>query len=76
MAEGLPVMADINGRIDTRHGTPPLGTESRTVVRVGPHFTRGAARDDAALMVGLTSRDPGWGVTDGIPWVFTAFTIP
>ena len=70
------VKAELNGRANTRSGTAPVGTESRSVVRVGSRFTSGPVRFDGALLLGVTERDPSWGFTAGLTWVFKAFTIP
>lgn len=72
---GLEVVAELNGRLNTRSGTPPIGTESRSVMRIGTRFTRGAVRVDAAFLAGVTERDPTWGFTTGMTWVFKAFTV-
>jgi hypothetical protein len=69
------VVADVNGRVDTRHGTPPVGTETRSMVRLGPRLVHGRVRYDAALLLGLTTHDPSWGVTGGLTVAFKAFTI-
>jgi hypothetical protein len=74
--QGLEVVGEINGRLNTRSGPPPVGTESRGAMRVGGRFTRAAARVDAGLIVGMTSRDPSVGLTAGLTWVFKGFTIP
>ncbi|HEX9368458.1 MAG TPA: hypothetical protein VF921_17635 [Vicinamibacterales bacterium] len=74
--EGLEVVGELNGRANTRGGTPPVGTESRATVRVGGRLTRGAVRIDAGLLFGVTSRDPGFGFTAGATYVFKGFTIP
>lgn len=74
--EGLEVVAEVNGRANTRANTPPVGTESHSVVRVGSRFTRGPVRLDGALLIGVTERDPSWGFTAGLTWVFKAFTVP
>lgn len=74
--EGVEVVAEVNGRANTRVNTPPVGTESHSVMRVGSRFTRGPVRLDGALMIGITERDPSWGLTAGFTWVFKAFTIP
>src|SRR5829696_6095955 len=74
--EGLEVVGELNGRANTRGGTPPVGTESRSAVRVGGRLTRGTVRLDAGILIGITSRDPGFGVTAGATWVFKAFTVP
>ena len=38
--------------------------------------TRGAMRVDGAFMLGMTPRDPDYGVTAGLTWVFDAFKVP
>jgi hypothetical protein len=74
--QGLEVVGEINGRLDTREGDPPAGTESRGAMRVGGRFTRSTMRVDAGLIFGMTSQDPSIGLTAGITWVFKGFTIP
>ena len=74
--EGLEVVGEVNGRLNTRGGDPPAGTESRGQFRVGGRFTRSTVRVDAGLIVGMTSRDPKVGLTAGFTWVFKGFTIP
>jgi hypothetical protein len=74
--EGVEVVGEINGRADTRSGTPPPGTESRGAIRVGGRITRATVRLDAGLIVGMTSRDPDFGFTVGATWVFRGFTVP
>jgi hypothetical protein len=70
------VVAEINGQIDTREGAPPPGTGSRGQVRVGGRYTVGGWRADAAVLVGVTTRDPGIGFAAGFTYVFNAFKIP
>jgi hypothetical protein len=74
--QGLEVVGEINGRLDTREGDPPVGTESRGAMRIGGRFTRSTVRVDGGLIVGMTSRDPSVGLTGGLTWVFKGFTIP
>jgi hypothetical protein len=74
--QGLEVVGEINGRLDTREGDPPVGTESRGAMRIGGRFTRSTVRVDGGLIVGMTSRDPSVGFTAGLTWVFKGFTIP
>jgi hypothetical protein len=74
--EGLEVVGELNGRSNTRGGTPPIGTESRATMRVGGRFTRGTVRLDAGILLGVTSRDPGFGFTAGATYVFKGFTVP
>jgi hypothetical protein len=74
--QGLEVVGELNGRLDTRQGDPPIGTESRGAMRIGGRFTRSTVRVDAGLIFGLTSQDPSIGFTTGLTWVFKGFTIP
>ena len=76
LAEGVEFVGEINGRFDTRAGDPPPGTENRGVMRLGMRYTRGAGRVDAALLVGMTNRDPSVGFTAGFTYVFQAFDVP
>lgn len=75
VAEGLEVVGELNGRANTRSGTAPVGTESRSTVRIGGRLTRGTVRLDAGLLLGVTARDPGVGFTAGATWVFKGFTV-
>jgi hypothetical protein len=45
-------------------------------MRLGGRYTRGPVRVDAALMLGMTSRDPSVGLTAGFTWVLNAFQVP
>lgn len=74
--QGLELVGEINGRLDTRAGEAPPGTDSRGAMRVGGRFTHKTVRVDAGVIVGMTSRDPSIGFTAGATWVFHGFTIP
>ena len=74
--QGLEVVAEINGRANTRGDDAPVGTESRSVVTLGGRFTRSTVRVDAGLLFGLTQFDPDFGFTIGATWVFKGFTVP
>jgi hypothetical protein len=74
--QGLEIVGEVNGRLDTRDGDPPAGLESRGAMRLGGRFTRSTVRVDAGLIIGITSRDPSIGFTAGLTWVFKGFTIP
>jgi hypothetical protein len=76
IAPGAEVVGELNSRLNTRAGTPPVGTESRSALRLGARLTRGPVRFDGAFAVGLTDQDPSWGITAGVTWVFKAFTVP
>jgi hypothetical protein len=76
MTDAAEFVGEINGRADLRAGDPPPGTENRGVMRLGARYTRGAGRIDAGVIIGMTARDPEFGVTAGFTWVFNAFRIP
>jgi hypothetical protein len=74
--EGIEVVGELNGRSNTRSGEPPIGTDNRAVIRLGARLTRGTVRIDSAVLLGITTTDPGFGFTAGATWVFKGFTVP
>ncbi len=76
LTDATEVVGEVNGRLETRAGEPPPGTESRSMMRFGGRYTHGMFRIDAALAIGLTAQDPGIGFATGFTYVFDAFKIP
>jgi hypothetical protein len=76
LTERAEVVGEINGRLSTRNGVAPIGTESRGLLTLGARFTQGPVRVDAGLFFGLTAVDPTIGFTTGVTYVFNAFTLP
>ncbi len=76
LTQAAEVVGELNGRVDTREGEPPPGTDSRSVLRVGARYTIGGWRGDVGVTLGLTSRDPTIGVGAGFTYVFRGFQIP
>jgi hypothetical protein len=76
LSPGLEFVGEINGRLSTRNERTPPGTETRSAIRTGVRFTHAAVRFDGGLIFGLTSRDPSFGFTAGITYVFRGFTLP
>ncbi len=74
--QGLEVVGEVNGRVNTRGGEPPVGTGSRGAMRVGGRFTQATVRVDAGIIIGITSADPSLGFTAGLTWVFKGFAVP
>jgi hypothetical protein len=74
--DGVEFVAEMNGRKSTRANTAPVGTDSLAMMRAGARITRGPVRLDGALLIGVTERDPSWGLTVGATWVFKAFKVP
>jgi hypothetical protein len=52
------------------------GAEDRGLMRFGARYTTNGVRLDAGILLGLSPRDPEFGVTGGFTWVFDAFKIP
>jgi hypothetical protein len=73
--EGIEVVGEINGRVSTRGGSAPAGTESRAAMRIGGRLTHGPVRVDAGLIFGMTAEDPSIGFTAGATYVFKAFDV-
>jgi len=76
LTQQAEVVAEINGRASTRSGDPPPGTESRGIARLGARYTIGSWRGDAAVLFGVTAKDPTIGFATGFTYVFNAFQIP
>ncbi len=68
--EGVEVVGEINGRLDTHEEDSPPGTENRSALRFGGRITHGTVRLDGGIILGLTERDPSFGLTAGLTWVF------
>lgn len=75
VATGVEVVGELAGRFNVSEDEPPPGNESRGAVRFGGRFTRGPVRVDGGMLIGLTDRDPSWGFTGGLTWVFKAFEV-
>jgi hypothetical protein len=76
ITQAAEVVGEVNGRVNTRSGEVIPGTDSRGTIRFGGRYTIGTWRADAALLVGLTPRDPSVGLTAGFTYVFNAFQVP
>jgi hypothetical protein len=76
LRQGFEFVGELNGRLNTRDEHTPPGTETRSTIRTGLRFTRAAVRVDGGLIFGLTARDPSFGFTGGLTYVFRGFTLP
>jgi len=76
LTDRAEVVGEWNGRVSTRDGVPPPGTETRGLLNFGARYTRASFRLDAGLFFGLTSLDPTMGFTAGLTYVFNAFQVP
>jgi hypothetical protein len=76
LTDQTEVIGEVNGRAHVAEGTAAPGTESRSALRFGARYTSGMLRIDGGVIVGLTTRDPGFGLTAGATYVFDAFGLP
>ena len=76
MTTAAELVGEVNGRLNVRNSAPDPGGENHAEMRLGGRYTRGPVRIDAALLLGMTSRDPSFGVTTGFTWVLDAFRVP
>ena len=75
--QGVEIVGEINGRFSPRdEEDQPPGSDNRAAVRVGARITHATVRLDTGIFLGVTSRDPSFGFTAGVTWVFRGFTIP
>jgi len=75
--QGVEVVGEVNGRYQPNDDLEaPPGTDTRAAMRFGGRFTHRTVRIDGGVIVGLTKRDPSFGITAGVTWVFHGFTIP
>ena len=65
--------SEINGRVNTRSGDAPLGTESMSQFRVGAQFKASGLRFDTAAIFGIGKFSPRSGVTFGVTYESPAF---
>lgn len=69
------IVSEVNGRVNTRSGGAPLGTESMGEFRLGTRVRASGLKFDAAAILGLTRYSPRTGVTFGVtyesPNIFT-----
>ncbi len=76
MTDAAELVGEVHGRLNFANGTANPGAENRAVMRLGGRYTRGPVRVDGAVLLGMTSRDPGFGFTTGFTWVLNAFQVP
>jgi hypothetical protein len=69
------VVGEFVGRANFGNIVTP-GAEDRGLFRFGARYTVNGVRLDGGILIGLTSRDPEFGVTGGVTWVFDAFKVP
>lgn len=66
--ERINIVSEVNGRLNTRGGGAPLGTESIGQFRVGTQIKASGLRFDTAAVFGLTRFSPRTGVVFGVTY--------
>jgi hypothetical protein len=75
LSSATEVVGEFVGRANFANIVTP-GAEDRGLLRFGTRYTISGVRFDAGILLGLTPRDPEFGVTGGFTWVFDAFKVP
>ena len=65
----INVVSEVNGRLNTRSGAAPIGTESVGQIRVGTQIKASGLRFDTAAVFGITKYSPRTGVIFGVTYV-------
>jgi len=69
----LDAASEINGRLNTRSGDAPLGTESVSQFRFGAQVKASGLRFDTAAIIGIGKFSPRSGFTFGVTYESPAF---
>ena len=65
----INVVSEVNGRLNTRSGAAPIGTESIGQFRVGTQIKASGLRFDTAALFGITKNSPRTGIIFGVTYV-------
>jgi hypothetical protein len=65
----INVVSEVNGRLSTRSGSAPIGTESVGQFRVGTQIKASGIRFDTAALFGVTRNSPRTGIIFGVTYV-------
>jgi hypothetical protein len=65
----INVVSEVNGRLNTRSGDAPIGTESVGQFRVGTQIKASGLRFDTAALFGITKNSPRTGIIFGVTYV-------
>jgi hypothetical protein len=76
LTDNVTIASEVNGRVNTRGGTAPLGTESIGQFRIGTQVRASGLRFDTAAAFGLTKFSPRTGVVFGVTYQSPAIFTP
>jgi len=69
LTNAFEVVGEVNGHLNPMGDAIPPGTESRGVLRMASRYTYKLFRVDFGLLVGITPRDPAFGISAGATYV-------
>ncbi|MEP6850101.1 MAG: hypothetical protein ABI999_14675 [Acidobacteriota bacterium] len=72
----INIASEVNGRMNTRNGTAPIGTESIGQFRIGTQIKASGLRFDTAAVLGLTKFSPRTGLVFGVTYQSPAIFKP
>ena len=73
LSNRVNIVSEVNGRLSTRSGDAPLGTESIGQFRIGGQIKASGLRFDTAALFGLTKSSPRTGVVFGVTYQSPTF---
>ncbi|MFN6964337.1 MAG: hypothetical protein ACK4S4_11300 [Pyrinomonadaceae bacterium] len=76
LTDRVSIASEVNGRLNTRRGPAPLGTESVGQFRLGTQVRASGLRFDTAAVFGLTKYSPRTGVVFGVTYQTPAIFKP
>ncbi len=76
LTDNVNLLSEVNGRVNTRSGAAPLGTESHGEFRIGAQVRTAGLRFDTAAAFGLTRFSPRTGVTFGVTYLSPSIFEP
>lgn len=76
VTDRVNVLGEVNGRVNTRSGDAPLGTESVGQFRIGTQIKASGLRFDTAAAFGLTKFSPRTGVIFGVTYQSSSIFTP
>jgi hypothetical protein len=73
VSDRVNIVSEVNGRINTRSGDAPIGTESIGQFRIGGQIKASGLRFDTAAVFGITKHSPRTGVVFGVTYQSPSF---
>lgn len=69
LTNAFELVGEVNGRLDPMGDTVEPGTESRGAIRLAGRYTHQLLRFDVGMVIGVTPRDPNFGISAGATYV-------